>query len=187
MAFAQLGHDPGAGSADRHCGLAGGYFIAFNIQEATLPSLIFKSPLPTPGGHRHRGRDTAQLVCFGRLPGHGRLRLAVVPCPVCYSILMMLLWLFMAITMRPRAPFVTQMLALPDGWQGNRPLSVACAPRMVEEAVVIVAERVAPWWRKPVGTKQAPANQSGDSIKWHRSTIDSGRQPSAATRSALHA
>ena len=56
------------------------------------------------------------------------------------------------------------MLALPDGWQGN-PATLSARLRAlhgVEEAVVIAAERVAYLrWRKPAGTKQAPANQSG--------------------------
>jgi len=68
----------------------------------------------------------------------------------------------MAITMRPPRAVRTQMLALPDGWQGN-PATLSARLRAlhgVEEAVVIAAERVAYLKVAQTGWDEAGASQS---------------------------
>ena len=166
MATHAAGHDLALDSLTAIViGLCWGYFIAFNILEATLPSLISKIAPADARGHRHRCIiPPNRWACFsGRLPGLVSCHLAA-PRSFAFCSALMLLWLLMAITITPASAVRTQMLALPDGWQGNLP---RCRPP------------ARPAWRGRSGgdcrrarglpkvaqtgwTKQAPANQSGE-------------------------
>ena len=144
--------------------LLGGYFIAFNILEATLPSLISKIAPADAKGTAIGVYNTAQSLGLflgaaagGWLYSHGGAPFVFAFCSA-----LMLLWLLMAITMRPPRAVRTQMLALPDGWQGN-PATLSARLRAlhgVEEAVVIAAERVAYLKVAQTGWDEAGASQS---------------------------
>lgn len=127
--------------------LLGGYFIAFNILEATLPSLISKiAPAAAKGTAIGVYNATQSFGTFlgGALGGylykhHG------TPAVFAACGLLMLIWLLVAATMQPPPAVKTQMFHIGDNWQGDvRELSRKLgALRGVKEAVVIAEEGVA--------------------------------------------
>lgn len=164
MAAAQLGMTLALDSLTAIVVLLGGYFIAFNILEATLPSLISKIAPADAKGTAIGVYNTAQSLGLflgaaagGWLYSHGGAPFVFAFCSA-----LMLLWLLMAITMRPPRAVRTQMLALPDGWQGNPAMLSARLRALhgVEEAVVIAAERVAYLKVAQTGWDEAGASQS---------------------------
>ncbi|AQR64808.1 hypothetical protein BXU06_06825 [Aquaspirillum sp. LM1] len=144
--------------------LLGGYFIAFNILEATLPSLISKIAPADAKGTAIGVYNTAQslglflgAVAGGWLYSHGG---APYVFALCASL--MLLWLAMALTMRPPRAVRTQMFHLDEHWQGN-PMALSARLRAlhgVEEAVVIAAEGVVYLKVAQTGWDEAGVSQS---------------------------
>lgn len=144
--------------------LLAGYFIAFNILEATLPSLISKIAPADAKGTAIGVYNTAQSLGLflgaavgGWLYSHGG-----APFVFAFCFALMLLWLAMAITMHPPRAVRTHMLALPEGWQGDPAMLSARLRALhgVEEAVVIAAERVAYLKVAQTGWDEAGASQS---------------------------
>ena len=127
--------------------LLGGYFIAFNILEATLPSLISKiAPAAAKGTAIGVYNATQSFGTFlggalgGYLYKHHGNSAVFAACG-----LLMLIWLLVAATMQPPPAVKTQMFHIGDNWQGDvRELSRKLgALRGVKEAVVIAEEGVA--------------------------------------------
>ena len=127
--------------------LLGGYFIAFNILEATLPSLISKiAPAAAKGTAIGVYNATQSFGTFlgGALGGflykHYGNSAVFAACG-----LLMLVWVLVAATMQPPPAVKTQMFHIGEGWQGDvRELSRKLgALRGVKEAVVIAEEGVA--------------------------------------------
>ena len=127
--------------------LLGGYFIAFNILEATLPSLISKiAPAAAKGTAIGVYNATQSFGTFlggalgGYLYKHHGTSAVFAACG-----LLMLIWLLVAATMQPPPAVKTQMFHIGDNWQGDvRELSRKLgALRGVKEAVVIAEEGVA--------------------------------------------
>lgn len=129
--------------------LLGGYFIAFNILEATLPSLISKiAPAAAKGTAIGVYNATQSFGTFlgGALGGWLYKMSGGNPAPVFAACgLLMLIWLLVAATMQPPPAVKTQMFHIGDNWQGDvRELSRKLgALRGVKEAVVIAEEGVA--------------------------------------------
>lgn len=127
--------------------LLGGYFIAFNVLEATLPSLISKiAPAAAKGTAIGVYNATQSFGTFlggalgGYLYKHHGNSAVFAACG-----LLMLIWLLVAATMQPPPAVKTQMFHIGDNWQGDvRELSRKLgALRGVKEAVVIAEEGVA--------------------------------------------
>lgn len=127
--------------------LLGGYFIAFNILEATLPSLISKiAPAAAKGTAIGVYNATQSFGTFlgGALGGflykHYGNSAVFAACG-----LLMLVWVLVAATMQAPPAVKTQMFHIGEGWQGDvRELSRKLgALRGVKEAVVIAEEGVA--------------------------------------------
>ncbi len=123
------------------------YFIAFNILEATLPSLISKIAPADAKGTAIGVYNTAQS--FGLFVGaaaggwlYGRYGAAGV---FAFTGTLMALWLVLASSMRPPMAVRTVMLRIGNGWQGDaQKLSQKLAAQSgVREAVVVPEERVA--------------------------------------------
>jgi len=123
------------------------YFIAFNTLEATLPSLVSKI---APAGAKGTAIGVYNMsqsfgLALGPMLG-GWLYTHYGSIGVFgFSGALMLVWLVIALTMRPPLPVKTAMFHIGDGWQGD---VVALSDRLaqvrgVREAVVMADERVA--------------------------------------------
>ncbi len=129
--------------------LLGGYFIAFNILEATLPSLISKiAPAAAKGTAIGVYNATQSFGTFlgGALGGWLYKVSGGNPAPVFAACtILMLIWLVVAASMQPPPAVKTQMFHIGDTWHGDvRELSRKLgALRGVKEAVVIAEEGVA--------------------------------------------
>lgn len=129
--------------------LLGGYFIAFNILEATLPSLISKiAPAAAKGTAIGVYNATQSFGTFlgGALGGWLYKASGGNPAPVFAACgVMMLIWLIIAASMQAPLAVKTQMFHIGDNWSGDvRELSRKLgALQGVKEAVVIAEEGVA--------------------------------------------
>lgn len=129
--------------------LLGGYFIAFNILEATLPSLISKiAPAAAKGTAIGVYNATQSFGTFlgGALGGWLYKTSGGNPAPVFAACgVMMLIWLIIAASMQAPLAVKTQMFHIGDNWNGDvRELSRKLgALQGVKEAVVIAEEGVA--------------------------------------------
>ncbi|MDN0085110.1 MFS transporter [Crenobacter sp. SG2305] len=123
------------------------YFIAFNTLEATLPSLVSKI---APAGAKGTAIGVYNMsqsfgLALGPMLG-GWLYTHYGSIGVfSFSGALMLVWLVIAMTMRPPLPVKTAMFHIGDSWKGNAAtLSDRLAQvRGVREAVVMADERVA--------------------------------------------
>lgn len=123
------------------------YFVAFNILEATLPSLISKIAPADAKGTAIGVYNTAQS--FGLFAGavaggwlyshHGALGVFA------FTSVLMLAWLLLSLTMTPPKAVKSQMFHIGEQWQGDADtLSRQLASqRGVSEVVVLLGERVA--------------------------------------------
>jgi predicted MFS family arabinose efflux permease len=125
----------------------GCYFIAFNILEATLPSIISKIAPADAKGTAIGVYNTAQSfgLFLGAAAG-GLLYTHFGSTGVfCFTAAMMLSWLALALTMVPPEPVRSMMFHIGEHWQGD-PLELSqqlSRQRGVKEAVVMLEERVA--------------------------------------------
>jgi predicted MFS family arabinose efflux permease len=123
------------------------YFIAFNILEATLPSIISKIAPADAKGTAIGVYNTAQSfgLFLGAAAG-GLLYTHYGSTGVfCFTGLMMLSWLALALTMVPPEPVKSMMFHIGEHWRGN-PVELSrmlALQRGVKEAVVMLEERVA--------------------------------------------
>jgi MFS family permease len=123
------------------------YFIAFNILEATLPSLISKIAPADAKGTAIGVYNTAQS--FGLFLGaafggwlYSRYGAGSV---FAFTSVLMASWLWLSFTMQPPKAVKTQMFHIGDDWQGDgdalsRQLLAVAG---VSEVVVMLDERVA--------------------------------------------
>ena len=127
--------------------LLGAYFVAFNILEASLPSLVSKIAPADAKGTAMGVYNTAQslglflgAVVGGWCYGQGGAVWVFVFCCT-----MMSAWLLVALSMRTPPPVKTKMFHINEGWQGDAAQlsSRLRAVSGVQEAVVIAAEHVA--------------------------------------------
>lgn len=123
------------------------YFIAFNILEATLPSLISKIAPPDAKGTAIGVYNTAQSfgLFLGAAAG-GWLYTHYGPTGVFgFTSLLMLSWLLMSLTMAPPSAVRSVMYQIGESWQGNaQTLSQDLTTiRGVTEAIVVLEDRVA--------------------------------------------
>lgn len=123
------------------------YFIAFNILEATLPSLISKIAPADAKGTAIGVYNTSQsfglflgAVAGGWLYSHYQANGVFA-----FTSLLMLAWLALSLSMTPPKAVKTQMFHIGDDWQGDAALlsSQLAALDGVQEATVILEERVA--------------------------------------------
>lgn len=147
MAIAQLGMALALTSFWWIVGWLACYFVAFNILEATLPSLISKIAPADAKGTAIGVYNTAQS--FGLFLGAaigGLLYTHFGSAGVFgFTALMMFSWLALALTMVPPQPVRSLMFHIGEHWHGNpTELSRMLAlQRGVREAVVMPEERVA--------------------------------------------
>lgn len=127
--------------------LLGAYFVAFNILEASLPSLISKLAPAEAKGTAMGVYNTAQsfgIFLGGAMGGwlYSHYGTAAV---FAFCSVNMALWLLLAVTMQAPLKVKTQMYHIGEHWQGDaRQLSSRLGQLAgVREAVVIMAERVA--------------------------------------------
>ena len=127
--------------------LLGAYFVAFNILEASLPSLVSKIAPADAKGTAMGVYNTAQslglflgAVVGGWCYGQGGAVWVFVFCCT-----MMSAWLLVALSMRTPPPVKTKMFHISERWQGDAAQlsSRLRAVSGVQEAVVIAAEHVA--------------------------------------------
>lgn len=123
------------------------YFVAFNILEATQPSLVSKiAPSAAKGTAMGVYSTTQSLGIFVGGAGGGWLFHVAGPSAVfaCCAVLMAL-WLYLASTMKPPLPVKSALYHLGDAWDGDASALSArlSAARGVREAVVMADERVA--------------------------------------------
>ena len=127
--------------------LLGAYFVAFNILEASLPSLVSKIAPADAKGTAMGVYNTAQslglfvgAVVGGWCYGQGGAVWVFVFCCT-----MMSAWLLVALSMRTPPPVKTKMFHISEHWQGDAAQlsSRLRAVSGVQEAVVIAAEHVA--------------------------------------------
>lgn len=147
MALAQLGMAFALSSFWWIVGWLGCYFIAFNILEAILPSIISKIAPADAKGTAIGVYNTAQS--FGLFLGAaaGGLLYTHFGSVGVFSFtgVMMLSWLVLALTMVPPEPVKSVMFPIGEHWHGN-PLELSrllALQRGVKEAVVMLEERVA--------------------------------------------
>ena len=147
MLFAQIGLTFALDSFWSIVILLTGYFTAFNILEASLPSLISKIAPADSKGTAIGVYNTSQsfglflgAVVGGWLYSHGG-----APAVFGFCSVLMALWLLLAFTMRPPLPVKTEMFHIGDNWRGDaHQLSQRLGQLQgVQEAVVIASERVA--------------------------------------------
>ncbi|MEW9897732.1 MFS transporter [Chitinivorax sp. PXF-14] len=123
------------------------YFLAFNILEATLPSLISKiAPAQAKGTAIGVYNATQSFGTFlGGALGGWLYKHYGTPAVFGMCSTLMLGWLVIASSMQAPLPVKTQMFHIGDDWQGDpQELSKRLgALRGVKEAVVIAQERVA--------------------------------------------
>ncbi|HJV08009.1 MAG TPA: MFS transporter [Chromobacteriaceae bacterium] len=123
------------------------YFIAFNILEATLPSLISKIAPPDAKGTAIGVYNTAQSfgLFLGAAAG-GWLYTHYGPTGVFgFTSLLMLSWLLMSLTMAPPSAVRSVMYQIGESWQGNAQIlsQDLTTIRGVTEAIVVLEDRVA--------------------------------------------
>jgi len=147
MALAQLGMAFALTSFWWIVAWLGCYFIAFNILEATLPSIISKIAPADAKGTAIGVYNTAQS--FGLFLGAAAGGLIYTHFGstgvFSFTAVMMLSWLAMALTMVPPEPIKSMMFHIGENWHGN-PVELSrmlTLQRGVKEAVVILEERVA--------------------------------------------
>ena len=127
------------------------YFIAFNILEATQPSLISKTAPAAAKGTAMGVYNTVQALgaalggagggwLYQHYGSHYGSTAVFIACSV-----LMAIWLGLALTMRPPLPLKSAMYSLGALWAGNASdLSARLvAVRGVREAVILPEERVA--------------------------------------------
>lgn len=123
------------------------YFIAFNILEASLPSLISKIAPADSKGTAMGVYNTAQSfgLFIGAAAGGWLYSHYGTGGAFGFAAALMLAWLTLAITMQPPQAVKSVMFHIGENWQGNAvQLSQRlAAQRGVKEAVVVVDERVA--------------------------------------------
>lgn len=147
MTLAQLGMAFALTSFWLIVGWLTAYFIAFNILEATLPSIISKIAPADAKGTAIGVYNTAQSfgLFLGAAAG-GLLYTHFGSTGVfCFTGLMMLSWLILALTMVPPEPVKSIMFHIGENWRGN-PLELSrmmALQRGVKEAVVMPDEGVA--------------------------------------------
>jgi MFS family permease len=147
MAVAQLGMALALTSFWLIVGWLGCYFIAFNILEATLPSIISKIAPADAKGTAIGVYNTAQS--FGLFVGAAAGGLIYTHLGSTgvfgFTGAMMLSWLLLALTMVPPEAVKSMMFHIGENWSGNpTELSRLLAlQRGVKEAVVLLEDRVA--------------------------------------------
>ncbi|WP_157669745.1 MFS transporter [Chitinibacter sp. GC72] len=126
----------------------GVYFIAFNILEATQPSLISKiAPTAAKGTAMgvYNTCQSASMFMGSALAGwlYQHYNSATPVFALCTAL--MAIWLLVAWGMQPPLPVKSQMFHIGEDWSGNAAeLSAKLgAIRGVKEAVVLIEERVA--------------------------------------------
>lgn len=123
------------------------YFIAFNILEASLPSIISKIAPADAKGTAIGVYNTAQSfgLFLGAAAGGALYSHFGTTGVFGFTGLIMLSWLFMAITMKAPESVKSMMFHIGDNWEGDaHSLSRKLASLAgVREAVVILEERVA--------------------------------------------
>lgn len=123
------------------------YFLAFNVLEATQPSLVSRiAPSAAKGTAMGVYSTTQSLGIFAGAAGGGALyHLAGAPAVFACCALLMLIWLVLACTMKPPLPVKSALYHLGDRWDGNAAglSGRLSAVRGVREAVVMPDERVA--------------------------------------------
>lgn len=147
MLFAQLGMALSLNTLWEIVVMLGLYFVAFNILEASLPSLISKLAPADAKGTAIGVYNTAQSIGIfvgGAAGGWMYAHLGTFGV-FAYCSLNIALWLMFAFTMRPPLAVKTQMYHIGELWQGDpRELSLRLGRlEGVKEAVVIITERVA--------------------------------------------
>lgn len=97
------------------------YFVAFNILEASLPSLISKLAPVDAKGTAMGVQNTAQSIGFALGSGIGGIVYSVwgVAPTFMFCALLVLVWLAVAITMRPPLAVSTKLFHISDDWQGD--------------------------------------------------------------------
>ncbi|WP_227103976.1 MFS transporter [Chromobacterium rhizoryzae] len=147
MAAAQLGMAMALDSFWQIVAWLGLYFIAFNILEATLPSLISKIAPADAKGTAIGVYNTAQsLGLFLGAAVGGWLYTRFGPAGVFgFTSLLMLTWLLWSLAMRPPKPVRSVMYHIGEDWRGDagdlsRQLAGVTG---VHEAVVVLEDRVA--------------------------------------------
>lgn len=123
------------------------YFIAFNILEATLPSLISKIAPADAKGTAIGVYNTAQSLglFLGAALGGFLYSQAGSTGVFTFTGVMMLSWLLLAVTMRPPAAVKSVMFHIGENWNGN-PAALShqlARQKGVKEAIVMLDERVA--------------------------------------------
>ena len=123
------------------------YFIAFNILEATLPSLISKIAPAASKGTAMGVYNTAQSLglFLGGVAGGWLYTKFGTLGVFAFTSVLMLSWLGLAATMKAPAAVKSLIYALGPDWQGD-PLQLSqqlAALEGVYEAVVLANERVA--------------------------------------------
>ncbi|AXK38050.1 MFS transporter [Crenobacter cavernae] len=123
------------------------YFIAFNILEASLPSLISKIAPADSKGTAMGVYNTAQSfgLFIGAAAGGWLYSRYGTGGAFGFAAALMLAWLLLAITMRAPERVKTQMFHIGEAWRGDAgALSTRLAALAgVKEAVVLLDERVA--------------------------------------------
>jgi predicted MFS family arabinose efflux permease len=124
------------------------YFIAFNILEASQPSLISKiAPTAAKGTAMgvYNTCQSASMFMGSALAGwlYQHYNSATPVFAMCAAL--MAIWLIVSLGMQPPLPVKTQMFHIGEDWSGNAAeLSAKLgAIRGVKEAVVLIEERVA--------------------------------------------
>ncbi|QDQ27591.1 MFS transporter [Chitinimonas arctica] len=147
MLLAQLGMAGGFDTVPRIVAWLGVYFIAFNILEATQPSLISKIAPADAKGTAMGVYNTTQALGFavgsaagGWLYHHGGALPVHVFCAVLIGI-----WLLVTLGLKPPMPVRTMMYHIADAQLGNAAELARQLARLdgVKEAVVIAEEGVA--------------------------------------------
>jgi predicted MFS family arabinose efflux permease len=152
----------------------GVYFIAFNILEATQPSLISKIAPTEAKGTAMGVYNTCQSVSMfmgsvlaGWLYQHYNSATPVFA--LCAAL--MAIWLIVSWGMQPPLPVKTQMFHIGDDWAGNASELSAKLGAIdgVKEAVVLIEERVALLKVLQTGWDEAAAQQLiAETKEWHR-------------------
>ena len=147
MTLAQLGMAYALSSFWMIVAWLGCYFVAFNILEATLPSIISKIAPADAKGTAIGVYNTAQS--FGLFLGAaaGGLLYTHFGSIGVFSFTgaMMFSWLLLALTMVPPDSVKSMMFHIGENWRGN-PVELSrllAVQRGVKEAVVLLEERVA--------------------------------------------
>ncbi|KPC53352.1 MFS transporter [Amantichitinum ursilacus] len=123
------------------------YFIAFNILEATQPSLISKiAPTDAKGTAMGVYNTCQSLAMFVGSAAAGYLYQHVGATPVFWlCAVLMAVWLVVTLGLQPPLPVKTQMFHIGEDWRGSAAELSQQLGRVagVKEAVVLLDERVA--------------------------------------------